>query len=240
MMRKLLREYVRSILLLETVSTEGEGLAIFTGEGFFDPQSIEAVLVNLAVFKELMTTRAKSDKFTALDIAKFAAEKSVVGYISLGPPIHGNAWGAWEVTRSAGPGYGKILYSIGYALSPSGLLMPDRVSVSPSARAAWKKASKKYDSLELDALPPENKTDTKEDDAELHDEEDNEYLDRAYIAKGTETGMINQLIAAGKDLETNLAKKFKGKTEQIIAAFHSAGLRHFAKHNNNNWEGPEA
>ena len=53
-MSKLLREYVRSILLESSVSTEG--LALFTGEGFFDPQAIEAVLVDITKFEDEMTS----------------------------------------------------------------------------------------------------------------------------------------------------------------------------------------
>jgi hypothetical protein len=232
-MQNLLREYVKGVLL-ESVSTEG--LAVFTGEGFFDPQAVEAVLVDLAKFEEEFAAIKKTSLFTPLDVAKFAARKSVVGYISFGPPEHGQAWGAWEVTRSAGPGYGKILYAIGYALSPKGLIMPDRRSVSFSARTAWEKASKTHQALPLDGLPPMNKTDTREDDAEIHDEEDYEFLDKAYKAQGWEKGTVNQLIAAGKSLEAKLEKKFKGKTEQIIAKFHSAGMGLFASHYN---EGPE-
>jgi hypothetical protein len=233
-MQNLLREYVRGVLL-ESVSTEG--LAVFTGEGFFDPQAVEAVLVDIAKFEEeLAEATSQSSLFSRLDAAKFAATKSVVGYISFGPPEHGQAWGAWEVTRSAGRGYGKILYAIGYALSPKGLIMPDRRSVSFSARAAWEKASKNHDSLPLDALPPENKTDTTEDDAEIHDEEDYPFLDRAYKAQGWEKGTVSRLIAAGKSLEGKLEKKFKGKAEQIVAKFHSAGTRLFMS---NYSEGPE-
>ena len=234
-MSMLLREYVRSILLESSVSTEG--LALFTGEGFFDSQAIEAVLVDVAKFEEEMAaTTSQSSRISRLDAAKFAAKKAVVGYISFGPPEHGQAWGAWEVTRSAGRGYGKLLYAVGYALSPKGLLMPDRRSVSFSARAAWEKASKNHDSLPLDALSPENRTDTREDDAEIHDEEDFPFLDRAYRAQGWEKDTVNRLLAGGKALEAKLEKRFKGKTEQIISAFHSAGTRLFTS---NYSEGPE-
>jgi len=230
-MINLLKEYVRSVLL-ESVSTEG--LAVFVGEGFFNPDSKEAVLVDLSAFKEAMKEieeiKGKKTLITPLDVAKFAARESIVGYISVGPPTHGKAYGAWEVTRSAGPGYGKLLYAIGYALSPNGLLMPDRSSVSSSARKGWEKASKTHETLPLDPLPPENKTATKEDDSEVHDEEGYEFLDRVYKAQGWEKGTVDQLIAAGNSLEASLAKKFKGKTDSIIGRFLSAGTSLFSKH----------
>ena len=230
-MSRLLREYVRSVLMLESVTADStDGLAVFVGESFFNPDAKEAVIVDIGAFNAaLKANKAKSSLFTSLDVAKFAAGESVVGYISVGPPLHGKAWGAWEVTRAAGKGYGKIIYSIGYALSPKGLLMPDRTSVSDDARDAWKKASKTHASLELDALPPMNKTDTREDDAEVHDEEGFEYLDRAYKATGDENDMLNRLLAAGENLEADLKKKFKGKEQQVIGRFLSAGSRLFSR-----------
>jgi len=217
---KLLREYVRSVLK-ESVSTEG--YAVITGESFFNPDAVEAVLVDVAAFMAGMKKQPKTSLMTSLDAAKEAARNSVVGYISFGPPLHGNAWGAWEVTRSAGRGHGKLLYAIGYALSPKGLLMPDRTSVSDSAAAAWKKASATRDSLKLDPLPPENMTDTREDDAEVHDEEGLEFLDRAYKAQGWEKATVDQMIELGHRLERIIEGKMKSKTSYVMGAFLGAG-----------------
>lgn len=221
-MKNILKEYVREVL---KESVDPTGFAAFIGESFFNPDAKEAVLVDLkkfdAAFKE---TKKKHSLFTDLDAVKKAARESVVGYISVGPPLRGNAWGAWEVTRSAGRGYGKIIYGIGYALSPNGLLMPDRSSVSDEAKAAWQKASKSRDSLQLDAMPPENRTDTKQDDTDLHDEEGHEYLDRAYKEQGWEKSMLSSLISSGDALEEKIRKILKGKrVDSAIGAFLSAG-----------------
>lgn len=225
-MKSILREYIR-IILKESVSTKG--YAIIVGESFFDPDAKEAALIDIDKFMTGMSKPPKTSLMTQFDVAKSAAKESVVGYISFGPPKHGQAWGAWEVTRAAGRGYGRLLYSIGYALSPNGLLMPDRVSVSDSAIDAWRKASATRDSLQLDPLPPENKTDTKVDDAEVHDEEGLEFLDRAYKAQGWEKAAVDEMIDAGNRLESMIEKKLKSKTPAVIGAFLSAGHSLFSK-----------
>ena len=50
--------------------------------------------------------------------------------------------GAWEVTGSAGPKYGKLVYAMGYYMSPTGRLIPDRFSLSQDAVLAWSKVDK--------------------------------------------------------------------------------------------------
>lgn len=223
---RLLREYVRNVLQ-ESVSTQG--YAVIVGESFFKPDAVEAVLIDIAKFMSGLRVPPKTSLMTQFDVAKAAAKGSVVGYISVGPPESGQAWGAWEVTRSAGRGHGKLLYAIGYALSPKGLLMPDRVSVSASAIEAWRKASATRDSLQLDPLPPENKTDTKHDDAEVHDEEGLEFLDRAYKAQGWEKAAVAEMISAGNRIETLLEKKLKSRASAVVGAFLSAGPSLFSK-----------
>lgn len=217
---RILREYVRSVLR-ESVSTTG--YAVITGESFFSPNDIDAVLIDIAKLMAGLRTPPKTSLMTQVDAAKTAARESVVGYIRVGHPEEGEAWGAWEVTRAAGKGHGKLLYAIGYALSPNGLLMPDRTSVSPDAENAWKKAAASRDSLKLDNLPPENVTDTPRDDARLHDEEGLEFLDRAYKAQGWEKAAVDEMIAAGNRIESMLEKKLKSRASAVVGEFLRAG-----------------
>lgn len=226
-MKSILREYIRAILRESSVSTKG--YAIIVGDSFYDPDAKEASLIDIDKFMSGMSKPPKTSLMTQLDVAKSAAKESVVGYISFGPPKHGQAWGAWEVTRAVGRGYGRLLYSIGYALSPNGLLMPDRVSVSDSAIDGWRKASATRDSLQLDPLPPENKTDTKVDDAEVHDEEGLEFLDRAYKAQGWEKAAVDEMIDAGNRIESMLEKQLKNKAKVVIGSFLMAGSSLFSK-----------
>jgi len=96
--------------------------------------------------------------------------------------------GAWEVISSAGPKYGKMVYGVGYALSPNGVLMPDRSSVSTSARGGWTSSFSRGETVgQLDDW--ENpKTPEPEDDCWVHNEDGAPYLDYAYSV-GSERSM---------------------------------------------------
>lgn len=60
---------------------------------------------------------------------------------------------AWEVKLAAAePGFGKLAYSMGYQLSPSGMLMPDRHTISYDAVNAWKNVRKKSEGIPLDDI----------------------------------------------------------------------------------------
>jgi len=87
--------------------------------------------------------------------------------------------GAWEVTSIAGRGLGKILYGLGYSLTPNHRLMPDRHYTSGEAKKAWQgAASKGLRGIPLDNLSGTLTPDNEEDDCELqmpieYDEEGN-------------------------------------------------------------------
>lgn len=73
---------------------------------------------------------------------------------------------AWQVSSIAGIGFGKLLYGLGYALVPSGRLMPDRDFSSKRAKDAWTRSAGKMKGLPLDDV--ENpKTPEKEDDCKV-------------------------------------------------------------------------
>jgi hypothetical protein len=69
-------------------------------------------------------------------------EGIVKGYARFKQPDH-PCNGAWEVTSIAGRGLGKLLYGLGYELTPNGRLMPDRMYTSGEARSAWSGAAGK-------------------------------------------------------------------------------------------------
>lgn len=102
-----------------------------------------------------------------------SAPKFVKGMIRVDDTHRGEAWDAAEVTLSARtePGYGALMYDI--AMSLHDRLMPDRVSVSPSARKRW--ASYRSDP-NVRKLPLDDKkrpkTPSKEDDSGLYPEDD--------------------------------------------------------------------
>lgn len=103
--------------------------------------------------------------------------------------------GAWEVSMSAGPGFGKQVYGAAYAMSPTGKLIPDRMSVSAAARRGWSRAQTQRKSKELDFLFPPHLTPEKDDDCRRHNDPGEEFVDRSYEAQGWEAGMLEQLQA---------------------------------------------
>lgn len=218
---RILREYVRSVLL-ESKTPDVSSLGIIA-RNFGDQK--EVVIFKYDVIYSALSRRKSEDN--VFDFLIEVINKSVVGYGVFGPPDKGKAYGAWEVTHAAAPGLGKILYGIGYALSPTGLLMPDRHTVSPDAAQAWKKASKERQSLKLDDLPPNNKTKSPNDDAELLNQPGNDHLDFAYQEQGWEKGMTSRLIAQGKTALKELSSDVDRDEAAIRNVFISAGTHFF-------------
>lgn len=78
-----------------------------------------------------------------------AAWEAVRGYIMITKPDE-PCGGAWQVSEVWGPGYGSEVYGLGYVMSPSGILMPDRFAVSKRAAGAWERASQFLTRIPLD------------------------------------------------------------------------------------------
>lgn len=121
----------------------------------------------------------------------------VVGYISVKEPeglygLEEPCNGAWEVTKSWGPGLGRIVYDTGYALSPTGILMPDRSSVSKSAQRGWLSAPKKGGAKKL---PP---------DCSTH--EDEPFLDYS-IDRSSQLSSLQAELKKMQDEHTDVSKE---------------------------------
>lgn len=223
-MNKLLREYVREVLK-ENSAPEISSLGALVRGARGLGGEIEVVLFNHEyVYKALAKRKGDEDLF---NFVKDTIYESIVGYAVFGPPDKGEAYDAYEVTHMAAPGLGKVLYGMGYALSPSGLLMPDRHTVSPDASAAWKKASKERETLKLDDLPPNNKTKDPDDDAELHKEKGKEHLDYVYKELGWEKGMSSKLISRGEAAVKDLSDDVNRDKNVLIHVFFSGGTHFF-------------
>ena len=224
MSKEILREYVRNVLREVAGSPEISSLGALV-RGASGGGEIEVVLFRHDyIYKALAKRKGDEDLF---NFVKDTIYESIVGYAVFGPPDKGEAYGAYEVTHVAAPGLGKVLYGMGYALSPSGLLMPDRHAVSPDAAAAWKKASKERESLKLDELPPNNKTKEPDDDAELHKEKGKEHLDFAYKEQGWEKGMSSKIIARGEAAVKDLSEDVDRDKKVLIHVFFSGGTHFF-------------
>lgn len=136
-------------------------------------------------------------------LAGEAVDSGIVkGYISIRQPNESTPCnGAWEVTFSAGPRLGDIVYGVGFALSPTGILMPDRKSVSPRARRRWEKEGdrrvmKPLDDFKHPPVDPERNnhhdryhTEDSSDDCRMNPD-GVDFLNYSYQSTGDEKGML--------------------------------------------------
>lgn len=128
---------------------------------------------SLKKFLESKSHIAVADKRGLADLV--VGEDIVVGYIVIAKPPSKRTPcnGAWEVKFSVGPG--AVVYGVGYALSPSGILMPDRRSVSARAVGGWLKqsgrANKTLDNVDAhdSSMDHPNHTDDTSDDCRMND-----------------------------------------------------------------------
>jgi hypothetical protein len=184
----------------------GDGdLGVVVEEG---PGTKLAVLYSTSSLLKVIDSVSDDDFQEFSDVASaFSSHGVVVGFIKirqLDAPCHG----AWEVVNSWGPGRGKDVYGVGYAMSPSGRLVSSRSSVSRAARGdrdrgGWAKASRSRMSFVLDDLyaEPQDKLtpDDPDDDCELYKPISaggpDPVLDRAYDAQGWEVPAFEAMVS---------------------------------------------
>ena len=108
---------------------------------------------------------------------------------------------AYEVKMSAGPGIGKVIYGVAFALSPSGILIPDRMSVSSLAQRGWsaqvdRRKKKPLDDGEhpakgADPFHDAHHTKKSTDDCDTHTGLD--FLNYSYESEGWEPGLLRTM-----------------------------------------------
>ena len=207
-----------------TETTEGERLG-----GVYDATVVENFL-NSELFDELSEDEREQELLDTI----YSAAVAVIQIAHSGEQGYGNCRDAWIVHAAAGPGYGKLVYSVGYELSSSGKLIPDRRSLTSDAINAWMKVKQKSEGEPLDDI--ENpKTPDKSDDCvvwpvtkgmksknKLSDGLGKEYADvvnRAYALGNTEYD-TGQMIARDFDVARIAEKKgMKGLMNIFNAAF---------------------
>jgi hypothetical protein len=186
-----------------------------------------------------------------LDLQKYFADNILRGFIDIGVPRRsdvtdkvGKCNGAWEVYHSAGPGYGKIVYGMGYALSPSGRLIPDRSSVSSDAFKGWTGAFNSsrpripLDDIEHQHQLPGNEyhTDDPSDDCSVYDLTDIDggdvtVLNQAYDSEGWERTELDDLGGYHdeniQNLESEFGDEFADYVQDVII---DSGWIFFRKH----------
>lgn len=176
--RKLLNE-------LKTVSVEGLAAHVRMGGNFRE----------IFIYD---TDRAANQlsKLIKKDSENLDAHRIIRGYTSIKQPSD-PCNGAWEVKGTAGPGFGKLVYGVAYATSPTGIIMSDRVSVSEPAEAGWLKARDKRISKELDDILNPRTIDPS-DDCTVYQSPGKEHLNRSYEEEGWERDVLAQLKRAHK------------------------------------------
>ena len=214
---------VYSRLLSESVSTSNRAALVDNGS-----RSKRAVIYNIS--RLMQYVKAGGDFNNPEDVVDYGI---VEGYIMIEKPSQ-PCNRAWEVKFSAGPRLGKIVYGVGYAMSPSGALISDRDNVSNTARMGWRRA---YDSetrpkkpLDDFRHPPEDANEFHRDHHTADDKSDDcktyykplPHLNYSYSSEGWEKPMLRSLEAAHDGVITMLAEINMGLplifTRRIFAA----------------------
>jgi hypothetical protein len=164
-MDRRLYEYVRRIVLSEALTQNDMALYVIEQ----DPQRV-GIVYNARNIANLLKLGNKAD------IAE-AFEDKILGGIGIKKPDDPCA-DAWEVTNSVGKGQGKLVYALGFFLSPTRRLMPDRHSVSQDAFAGWAKQSKRPKKALDNVKKPSDNDDS--NDCEVWGTEDSDVVDNSY------------------------------------------------------------
>lgn len=214
-----INEAVLRRLLMEAAGINPDGLAAFIHT---KTKGISVTLYDMSKTQRIVDSgkmRSPQDM-----------QKGVVGFISVRRPS--GEWecaGAWEVDLIAGPGRGKEMYGLGYAVSPSGRLMSSRSAVSQQAGSAWEKAFKKGRGvLKLDDKD-DPKTDDPSDDCKVHSvddydcDEERDQLNWVYGPEGWEQGFLSALQAN----HDSFVKDSGQEAEALETCIHRAGATFF-------------
>ncbi len=168
--------------------------------------------------------------------------KAVIGIES--PPDNAPCAGAWQISHIAGPGYGKIIYGLGYALSPMNKIMATRSQdssgkpkITSSAMSSWEKTFKSQRGrIRLDDIdaPREKKItpDDETDDCFLHDPNSAENpVNFAYELQGWEITMKDRMLKEDKVTVNLIEKKFGPDAIQEFRRLLQEGSDFFWKKN---------
>lgn len=240
---KILKEYIRQ-LIRESSDDEDYLAAVVWLEG---PRR-NAVIYDTRMLERVPKLLHRIEKDWN-GLRQSLCDNVIKGMIDVGPAGGGACNGAWMVYRSAGPQSGKMVYSVGYALSPTGRLMSDRLSVSDSASGAWKKVYGKpeYKKLSLDdedAHDPDgtvkydhpHHTDDTSDDCAMYRGKDGSeppekypHLQYAYEGTGEEQALLSMFRLNNENI---LKELFPGREEEVEGLLRSCGGLFFSRNYN--------
>ena len=183
----------------------------------------------IAVVYKVDAIESYKDVSTQIDLS------SIVGFVKIAPPRGAPCRGAWQVKAIVGPG--KLVYGLAYAMSPTGLIVPDRSEVSPSASNAWKGYAAKTDPKNIlpldDADHPKRGTDKQHDKYHTEDPNDDcytahseDHLNAAYRGPGGESELLDRLMDSHRMMKTRLKQSGVNVT-QLEDAIIDAGYNKF-------------
>jgi hypothetical protein len=223
-------ERVLRRLLKESGGANLDGLAAFVDTSG-DPTAI--IYLHKVVTDNLpgpaLTTKPiweKSENFFMTQVVK--------GLVRIQPPPAA-CDDAWQTSYTVGPRLGKLVYGLGYALSPSGKLMASRekggsgeAKVTASAQGGWSKVFQKKDRIgrRLDdiELPRDKRLtpDDPSDDCILQDPKAGENpINYSYKAEGWEASALYALEAAHDQVMTEIPPEFQAA---FIARLEKGGM----------------
>lgn len=210
----------------------------------YSPQDVVELLRKYREAGEVQKVNVYRGNWKKEQLTAKSFEGAIRGVIQIREPAN-PCWKAWEVIASAGPGGADIartVYGIAYALSPSGIIMPDRTTVSPPAKAAWAgvaaKGERKVLPLDDISLPVEKRRtpNLPDDDCELYrgkskstDPSKNPQLQNAYVATGKEKSMLAYLTAVHESFVKDLAAEDPA-LPQTLELYLRKGVEAFFRH----------
>ena len=158
----------------------------------------------------------KVDAIEALEDMGVVDPNAIVGFVKIAPPRGAPCRGAWQVKAIVGPG--KLVYGLAYAMSPTGIIVPDRSEVSDSASDAWKGYAAKTDPKNIlpldDADHPKRGTDKHHDKHHTDDPHDDcytahseDHLNAAYRGPGGESELIDRLMDSHMMLKNKMKQR---------------------------------
>ena len=197
----------------------GKDLAVAVEEA---PRGFKATVYDPVVFEGLVL-----DSPDVLIAPPGALKNCVIGRVQVIKPLD-PCWDAMSVASIAGPG--KLMYGVAYALSPTGLLISDRDSMTDDAVSAWRrmavKSTRNRKKLD-DIFAPQ--TPEPEDDCTLLADE---FLNYAYESEGWEMETFNSLKSEHERLVKRLTSGADVSREAIERCLLAGGHAYFQKQYN--------
>ena len=198
---------------------EGEGLAAMVAE---DLGGFKATVYHPAPVENMMR-KSPGDVISQSPDLMAKLKAYMVGRVQVIEPME-PCWDAMMIASIAGPG--KLMYGVAYALSPSGLLISDRDSMTSQAVAAWRNMSAKgiRGKKKLDDINPPHSTPEPEDDCILRPEE---FLNYAYESEGWEPAALQAMRREHENLIARVTSNDVLTRDEVEKALTRAGLSYF-------------